>query len=96
MNKHELFHDIGEGVAIGGAVGLGIALLGMFFGKDEPTQLQNENMMLRNYIAKMEANKPRIYTMADVTQKHREDYPDMTDDDWQEHLDNVNLKMLTS
>ena len=38
MNKHELFHDIGEGVVTGGAVGLGIALLGMFFGKDEPAQ----------------------------------------------------------
>lgn len=35
MNKHEIYHDVGEGVVIGGAVGLAIGLFGLIFGKDE-------------------------------------------------------------
>ena len=40
MSKHDVFDAIGEGVVMGGALGLGIALIGMFFGKDEPNTAQ--------------------------------------------------------
>lgn len=40
MSKNGIFDAVGEGIVMGGAIGIGMALLGMFFGKDEPSTAQ--------------------------------------------------------
>ena len=46
-------------------------------------QLQNENMRLRNQIAR---NVP-YYTLNDVTDENRRQYPHFTDVEWQQQCD---------
>ena len=59
-------------------------------------QMQNEIMRLKMQVAKMEAQKTieapeqKMLTLADVPSISREAYPNMTDEEWQADIDNLN------